>query len=157
MCNRRKRLAQRRGTAVVETAVVLPVYVLLILGIIEFAHATMVINLLQSGCRSAARMGSMQGPTTNQVVAKVRQTLGTAINPDVVNIFVQDASSMDSGAVWPTTDAEVQALPPLEVSEAEPRQMFVVRASVNYTDVSVVPMPFLAGVTLDADAETTRE
>ena len=56
MCNRRKRLAQRRGTAVVETAVVLPVYVLLVFAIIEFAHATMVINLLQSGCRSAARM-----------------------------------------------------------------------------------------------------
>ena len=117
----------------------------------------MVINLLQSGCRTAARMGSMQGPTTNEVIAKVRQTLGTAINPDVVNIYVQDASSMDSGAVWPTTDAEVQALPPLEVSEAEPRQMFVVRASVNYNDVSVLPMPFLAGVTLDAQAFMRHE
>lgn len=153
----RKRSAQRRGTAVVETAVVLPVYVLLILGIVEFGHATMVINLLQSGCRTAARMGSMQGPNTDQVVAKVRQTLGTAINPDMVNVYVQDASSMDSGAVWPTTDAEVQALPPIELSEAEPRQMFVVRASVNYNDVSVLPMPFLAGVTLDAQAFMRHE
>jgi Flp pilus assembly protein TadG len=153
----RKRSAQRRGTAVVETAVVLPVYVLLVLAIIEFGHATMVINLLQSGCRTAARMGSMQGPNTDQVIAKVRQTLGTAIDPGVVNVYVQDASSMDSGAVWPTTDAEVQALPPIELSEAEPRQMFVVRASVNYNDVSVLPMPFLAGVTLDAQAFMRHE
>jgi Flp pilus assembly protein TadG len=153
----RKRSAARRGTAVVETAVVLPVYVLLLLAIIEFGHATMVINLLQSGCRTAARMGSMQGPTTDQVVAKVRQTLGTAVNPNLVNVFVQDASSMDSGAVWPTTDAEVQALPPLELAEAEPRQMFVVRASVNYNDISVIPMPFLAGVTLDAQAFMRHE
>jgi len=157
MCNQRKRSTQRRGTAVVETAVVLPVYILLLFAIIEFGHATMVINLLQAGCRTGARMGSMQGPTTDQVVAKVRQTLGSAVNPDVVNIYVQDASSMDSGAVWPTTDAEVQALPPLEVSEAEPRQMFVVRASVNYNDVSVLPMPFLAGVTLDAQAFMRHE
>ncbi len=153
----RIRSAQRRGTAVVETAVVLPVYVLLVLAIIEFGHATMVINLLQSGCRTAARMGSMQGPNTDQAIAKVRQTLGTAIDPGVVNVYVQDASSMDSGAVWPTTDAEVQALPPIELSEAEPRQMFVVRASVNYNDVSVLPMPFLAGVTLDAQAFMRHE
>ena len=78
----RRRSAQRRGTAVVETAVVLPVYVLLVLAIIEFGHATMVINLLQSGCRTAARMGSMQGPNTDQAIAKVRQTLGTAIDPE---------------------------------------------------------------------------
>ncbi|BBO30606.1 TadE/TadG family type IV pilus assembly protein [Lacipirellula parvula] len=153
----RKRPAQRRGTAVVETAVVLPVYVLLLLGIIEFGHATMVINLLQSGCRTAARMGSMQGPNTDQVVARVRQTLGSAIDANKVNVFVQDASSLDSGAVWPTTDAEVQALPPMELTEAEPRQMFVVRASVNYNDVSVLPMPFLAGVTLDAQAFMRHE
>jgi Flp pilus assembly protein TadG len=153
----RKSPAQRRGTAVVETAVVLPIYLLLIFAIIEIGHATMVVNLLQSGCRSAARMGSMQGPNTSQVIEEVRRTLGTAVNPNVVNVFVQDASSMDSGAVWPTTDAEVQALPPMEVSEAEPRQMFVVRASVNYNDVSVLPMPFLAGVTLDAQAFMRHE
>lgn len=153
----RKSPAQRRGTAVVETAVVLPVYLLLIFAIIEIGHATMVVNLLQSGCRSAARMGSMQGPNTSQVIEEVRRTLGTAVNPNVVNVFVQDASSMDSGAVWPTTDAEVNALPPMEVFEAEPRQMFVVRASVNYNDVSVLPMPFLAGVTLDAQAFMRHE
>ncbi|QDT71153.1 TadE/TadG family type IV pilus assembly protein [Lacipirellula limnantheis] len=157
MRNQRKPASQRRGTAVVEAAVVLPVFVLLMFGIIEFGHATMVINLLQSGCRTAARMGSMQGPNTSQVVEKVRQTLGSAIDPNVVNIYVQDASSLDSGGVWPTNDAEVQALPPIEVSEAEPRQMFVVRASVNYNDVSVLPMPFLAGVTLDAQAFMRHE
>lgn len=153
----RKRPAQRRGTAVVETAVVLPVYLLLILGIIEIGHATMVVNLLQSGCRSAARMGSMQGPTTDDVIAKVRRTVGSAVDTANLRVFVQNAASLDSGDVWPTSDAEVNALPPLEVSEAEPRQMFVVRASVNYNDVSVLPMPFLAGVTLDAQAFMRHE
>jgi Flp pilus assembly protein TadG len=153
----RKRPAQRRGTAVVETAVVLPIYLLLILGIIEIGHATMVVNLLQSGCRSAARMGSMQGPTTANVVAKVRETVGSAVSTAHLRVYVQNAESLDSGAVWPTSDDEVNALPPLEVSEAEPRQMFVVRASVNYNDVSVVPMPFLAGVTLDAQAFMRHE
>ena len=43
------------------------------------------------------------------------------------------------------TDAEVQALPPFELSEADPRHMFVVRAIVNYNYFSVLPIPFLAG------------
>lgn len=148
---------KRRGTAVVETAVVLPVFILMLFAIIEFGHAQMVLNLLQSGCRTGARMGSMQGPTTAEVIAKVRQTLGAGVDPNVVNVYVQNADSLDSGNVWPTTDSEVQALPPLEVAAAEPRQMFVVRASVNYNDVSVLPMPFLAGVTLDAQAFMRHE
>jgi Flp pilus assembly protein TadG len=157
MLRLRKKSAKRRGTAVVETAVVLPVYILLLFGIIEFAHAQMVSHLLRSGCRTAARLGSMQGPNSNDVKTKVKQTLDAAIDPNLVNVYVQDASSLDSGEVWPTTDAQVQALPPLEVSQAEPRQMFVVRASVAYNDISLVPMPFLAGVTLDAQAFMRHE
>lgn len=136
---------------------VLPVYVLLLLAIIEFGHAQLVINLLQSGCRSAARMGSTQGPTTAQAIAHVRQTLGAAVDPSAVNVFVQDASSLDSGGVWPTTDAQVQALPAIELSEAEPRQMFVVRASVPYNSISLLPMPFLKNCTLRAQAFMRHE
>ncbi|MCC6491940.1 MAG: pilus assembly protein [Pirellulales bacterium] len=151
------RISQRRGTAIVETAVVMPVYVLLLLGIIEFGHAQMVTNLLQSGCRTAARLGSTQGPTTADAIAQVSQTLGAAVDPAKVNVFVQDASSLDSGGVWPTTDAQVQALPPIELSEAEPRQMFVVRASVPYNSISLLPMPFLKNCTLKAQAFMRHE
>lgn len=153
----RNRAVQRRGTAVVETAVVLPIYILVVFAIIEFGHAQMVVNLLQSGCRSAARMGSTQGPTTAQAMTKVRQTLGAAVDPAKVNVFVQDASSLDQGGVWPTTDEQVQALPPIELSQAEPRQMFVVRASIPYNSISLVPMPFLKNCTLRAQAFMRHE
>jgi Flp pilus assembly protein TadG len=153
----RKRTEQRPGTAAVETAVVLPVYILLVFGIIEFGHAHLVVNLLQSGCRNGARMGSTAGPTTAQVIARVRQTLGAAVNETKVDVFVQDASSLDSGGTWPTTDEEVEALPGIELASATDRTLFVVRASVAYNDISLLPMPFLAGMRLQAQCFMRHE
>jgi Flp pilus assembly protein TadG len=141
----------------VETAVVLPVYLLLLFGVIEFGHAHMVVNLLQNGCRKGARMGSTAGPTTVQVVARVRQTLGAGVDDGKVNIWVQDASSLDEGGAWPITDEQVAALPPIELSTAEDRQLFVVRASVAYNDISLLPMPFLAGYRLKAQCFMRHE
>lgn len=140
-----------------ETAVVLPVYILLVFGIIEFGHAHMVVNLLQSGCRNGARMGSTAGPTTAQVIARVRQTLGAAVDDSTVDVFVQDASSLDNGGSWPTTDAQVAALPGIELASAADRTMFVVRASVAYNDISLLPMPFLAGMRLQAQCFMRHE
>jgi Flp pilus assembly protein TadG len=147
----------RRGTAAVEAAIVLPVYFLLLLGIIEFGHAQMVVNLLQGGCRAGARMGSTAGPTTANVVSHVKEVLGAGVNASKVTIYVQDAGALDTGGTWPTTDAQVQALPAIEVSTAKERQMFVVRASVPYNSIAVVPMPFLKNYKLSAQCFMRHE
>jgi Flp pilus assembly protein TadG len=152
-----KRSEQRRGTAAVETAVVLPVYILLLFGVIEFGHAHMVVNLLQSGCRNGARMGSTSGPTTAQVIARVKQTMGAGVDETKVQVWVQDASSLDDGGTWPMTDAQVAALPPIELSTATDRQLFVVRASVAYNDISLLPMPFLADMRLQTQCFMRHE
>jgi len=143
---------QRRGATVVETAVVLPAYILLLFAIIEFGHAQLVLCLLQSGCRTGARMGSTTGPTTDEVIDHVKDTLGTTIDPSTIDVFVRDASSLDDGGDWPTTDAMAEDLPEMELAEAEARQLFIVRASVAYNDISLLPLPFLGGFRLDAQA-----
>jgi Flp pilus assembly protein TadG len=153
----RTRSGLRSGTAAVETAVVLPVYILLLFGVIEFGHAHMVVNLLQSGARNAARMGSTAGPTTAQVKARVLQTMGAGVDASKVSVWVQDASSLDDGATWPMTDAQVEALPDIELADAQDRQMFVVRASVGYNDISLLPMPFLAGMRLQTQCFMRHE
>jgi Flp pilus assembly protein TadG len=153
----RKRSASRGGTAAVETAVVLPVYILLLFGVIEFGHAHMVVNLLHSGTRNGARMGSTAGPTTAQVMTRVRQTMGAGVDPSKVNVWVQDASSLDDGATWPMTDAQVESLPDIELASAEDRQLFVVRASVAYNDISLLPMPFLSGMRLQTQCFMRHE
>ena len=74
-----------------------------------------------------------------------------------VDVFVQDASSLDSGGTWPMTDAQVQALPGIELSTATDRTLFVVRASVAYNDISLLPNPFLDGLRLRAQCFMRHE
>jgi Flp pilus assembly protein TadG len=153
----RSQARRRRGTAAVETAVVLPAYLLLLFGIAEFGHAQLVLNLLNSACRNGARLGSTEGTTTANVRARVNQTMGAAVTASKVTVYVKDASVFDSSTTPPSTDASLEALPDFEVANADPRQMFMVRAKVNYNDIALVPMPFLKNMALDAQAFMRHE
>lgn len=153
----RKNFPQRRGTTTVETAVVLPVFLLLIFAIFEFGHAQLINNLLSSACRNAARVGAVEGTSTAQVEERVEQTLGTVVPLASVEIFVKDASSFDGGGSTPDNGAALEDLPDVELGDTEPRTLFVVRAKVAYNDVAIVPMPFLENVMLDAQAFMRHE
>ena len=48
---------KRRGTTLVEMAVVLPVFFLFIFALMEFSHAYMVVSMLNAACKRAARYG----------------------------------------------------------------------------------------------------
>jgi len=137
---RRTKALQRQGTTLVETAFVLPVLFFLLLAIIEFGHAQLVNNMLNNACRTAARIGSVEGTTTADVEAFIGQKMSPVIDESNINIFVNDASVFDSGGSPPTNGTEVEALPPTELADTEPRQMFVVRASLNYNDIALVPV-----------------
>jgi hypothetical protein len=140
----------RRGTTVVETALVLPVFLLFVLGLVELGHAQMVKNLLRSACRQAARIGSTEGNSTAVVRQRVLDTIGTAVDPEMVEVFVKDASSFDSGTSPGTDGASLEALPEVELTDAEPRQMFIVRAKIHYGDIAIVPHIPILGSFLDA-------
>jgi hypothetical protein len=152
-----QRSPHRGGTTTVETAVVLPVFILLVFAIFEFGHAQLINNLLSSACRNAARIGAVEGSTTAQVESRVEQTLGLAVPLGSVQIFVKDASSFDGGGSTPNSGGALEVLPDVELADTEPRTLFVVRAKVAYNDVAIVPMPFLAGVVLDAQAFMRHE
>ncbi len=160
-CPQKKRrfvLAQSRsGTTVVETAFVLPVFFFIVLAIIEFGHAQMVVNVMQSACRNGARLGSTEGTTTQNVTDRVTQMLGAAFETEPVSLFVRDASVFDSGSTPPSSGSGIEALPSVELSDADPRQLFVVRATVPYNDIALVPMPFMSGVVLDGQAFMRHE
>ncbi|MGD9632323.1 MAG: TadE/TadG family type IV pilus assembly protein [Pirellulales bacterium] len=133
-----------RGTTVVETALVLPVFLLFVLGLIELGHAVMVENVLRSACRQAARIGSTEGKSTDQVRQKVIDVLGAAVDPSAISVYVKDASVFDSDTPPTTSASSLEALGNIELSDAAPRQLFLVRAKVHYNDVAIVPnIPYL--------------
>lgn len=159
--HRQRRTALRRGTTVVETALVLPVFLMFVLGLVELGHALMVKHVLQSACRQAARIGSTEGHTTAQVRAKALSVLGSCVDPSEVTVFVKNAGAFDSGSPV-TTSTALEALPSIELNDADPRQLFMVRAKVQYKDIAIVPnIPylgnFLDGVTLEGQAFMRHE
>jgi hypothetical protein len=129
---------------------------MLVFAIFEFGHAQLINNMLSSACRNAARIGAVEGSTTAQVQARVEQTLRHVVPIESVDIFVKDASSFDGGGSTPK-GAGLEALPNVELANTEPRTLFVVRASIPYNDVAIVPMPFLSSVVLDAQAFMRHE
>jgi len=154
---RRAIVSQRHGTTLVETAFVLPVFLFLLLAIIEFGHAQLVNNMLNNACRTAARLGSVEGTTSGDVVARVQQKMAPIVDSEDMTVFVNDASVFDSGGSPPANGTAVEALPATELADAEPRQMFVVRARLNYNDIALVPMPFMNGVVLNSQAFMRHE
>ncbi|MCH2113855.1 MAG: pilus assembly protein [Pirellulales bacterium] len=147
---------ERHGTTIVETAVILPAFFLFVFAIIEFGHAQLVNNMLSSACRKGARVGAVEGTTTAQVIAQVNETMSPVAPAASIAVFVKDASIYDTG-IPPTTGVGIEAMPNVELSDAEPRQMFVIRASVPLNDVALVPMPFLKNVVLDGQSFMRHE
>lgn len=153
---RRQKSKQRRGTTTVETAFVLPVFLVLLFAIFEFGHAQMVNNMMSTACRNAARIGAVEGSTTAQVEERVEETLGKFVPIDKVDIFVKNASSFDGGGSTPDGQG-LEELPNIDLSTTEPRTLFVVRAKVSYNEIAIVPMPFLKDVIIDAQAFMRHE
>jgi len=134
----------RSGTTVVETALVLPVFLLFVMGLIELGHAQMVKNVLRSACRQAARIGTTEGNSTAAVRQRALNVLESVVDPSVVDIYVKDASSFDAGSAPPTGGSDLESLANIELMNAEPRQLFLVRAKVRYNDIAIIPnIPFL--------------
>src|SRR3954471_15520594 len=141
---RNRRNKTRSGTTVVETALVLPVFLMFVLALIELGHAMMVSHVLRSACRQAARIGSTEGHSTAATRTKALEVLGSAVNPTKVTIFIKDAKSFDGGTSPSTTGTALESMPNLELNNAEPRQLFMVRAKVHYKDIAIVPnIPYL--------------
>lgn len=132
-----------------ETALVLPVFLLFVFGLIELAHAQMIKNVLRGACREAARIGTTEGSSTAAVRERALQLLETVVNEDEVEVFVKDASVYDEGGTPPESGAELESLPDIDLANAEPRQMFLVRARINYVNVAIVPHIPILGRFLD--------
>lgn len=153
----RRRRDQRRGTTLVEAAFVLPVFFFFVLALIEFGHAQMVNNVLRSACRSGARMGSTQGRTSADVKSHVQQVLSSAVSADAVHVFVKNGDSFDQGGAVPEQQSGFEALPDVNVHDADPGQLFLVRARIDYNDIALVPMPFMEGVVLQGQSLMRHE
>src|SRR5262249_12342644 len=78
----RRRGRRRRGGAMVEMAILLPIFVMLIFGQLEASRAGMVAQMLANAAREGCRLAAMPDTTgAGQVTDRVNQVLnGTGIS-----------------------------------------------------------------------------
>jgi Flp pilus assembly protein TadG len=129
---------KRRGTAIVEFALLSPFLFLLVLGLIEFGRVLMVEQILTNGAREACRTASMPGSASGDVQ-------NTAVNYLTnSSIPVSNPSSQISVSPDPAT--------------ATPGTAMTVTVNVPFSNVSWLPTPlFMGGKTLSASVVMRKE
>ena len=109
----------------VEMAVCFPVFMLILMGIIEFGRAMSVNQMLNSAARIGSRAAILDGSTNTLVTDKVKghvvSTLGCSASSVTVAI---DATSSRTG------------LPLMDVSQAKTGDLIEIDVSVPFSHVS---------------------
>lgn len=84
----------RRGAAAVEFALVVPLFVLLIFGMIEIGRGIMVNQILTNAAREGAREAILEGSTSDRVETVVHDYLtGTGISGGTVTVSPSPTSA----------------------------------------------------------------
>lgn len=105
-----ERRRDARGSAVVEFAVVVPMLMLVVLGVLQVGLALHVRSTITSAAAEGARVAAVSGGDTAAGVRRTRQALSATLAEGVVDSVV--ARRTASGGVA-TVDVEVRARLPL--------------------------------------------
>ena len=118
----------------VEFAVILPVFILLIFGMMEYGRMIMVQQMIVNAAREGARHATLDGATSTSVIARTNAYLD---NAGVTNASI---------VVTPNPDTAVSGTP------------ISVDVSIAYTEVSWVPSPmYLGNTNLQTSSVMLRE
>lgn len=120
---KRQKPSRRRGAAVVEMAVTLPIFLVVLLGILEFGRAMMVQQLLVNGARIGVRKAILDESTNSEVEQLVDDTCQATVQATV------------------TVTISVNGVPGADLSSANPGDLCQVNLSIPFSSVSLLPAP----------------
>jgi len=137
----------RRGASVVEMAVVLPVFMMIVMGIIEFGRGMMVGQLVTNSARHGARLAAVDGSTNTEVENAVEQFL-------IDSVGVSPGDAVITVEVEPGTGNP----DPLDnLAVALPKDLVTVIVDVPYDKVGYVAGQWLAGRNLSGRCTMRHE
>lgn len=118
----------------VEMAMVLPIFLAITLGIMEFGRALMVGQLVTNAAREGARLAVLDGTTNTQVIDACKSFMQTTANvsPAVVTVTV----SVDNAAAGGS------------LAKAQSRDLVTVTVSVPFSQVSYLTGSYLTSSNL---------
>lgn len=130
----------RRGAALVEFAVVSPVLLILVLGMLEIGRAVMVTEVLTYSARMGARTGAISsGSTANAKTAAEKVLTDSGVSGATVQVMVNGSTGVDASA-------------------AKSGDEIAVSVTVPYANVTWITTPdYLDGKTLSGRVVMRRE
>jgi len=133
-----RRKDPRRGAAVVEMALVLPVFLLVVLGIIEFGRAMWVSNMVSNSAREGARMAILDGSSNAEVRQAVQDFLTTSLGVNAADITTTITITPATGNPNPNN----------ECANATSRDLINITVALPFDKVSLIPGDYLDGKNL---------
>lgn len=134
---------KRTGAALVEMAVVLPIFVTLLLGLVEFGRAIMVGQMVTNAAREGCRQAILDGSTNTAVESFIKG-------------FLQTSAGVASADVT-VTIAIANPLAAGQLSGATSRDLVSVQVSIPFSRVSYLPPQFLGATALTSTSAMRHE
>ncbi|MHC4876134.1 MAG: TadE/TadG family type IV pilus assembly protein [Planctomycetota bacterium] len=139
--------ARRRGAAVLEMALVLPIFFMVVLGIVEFGRAMMVGQMVTNAAREATRLAIVDGSTNSSVEGWIDEFLESSIG-----VTAADVDTTITVTAAPGNDD-----PGNEIGNAQSRDLVTVAIAVPFDKVSYLPGNYLKGKSLTAQSAMRHE
>lgn len=140
---------RRRGAAMVEMAVVLPVFLMVVMGIIEFGRGMMISNLVTNAAREAARAAVLDGSTNAAVTSAARTFLRSAISSNLTDTDIPVTITI--------TPATGNTDPGNVLANCNSRDLISVQVSIPFNKVALIPGDYLAGKNLVGKSSMRHE
>lgn len=136
-----------RGAALVETALVLPIFMMILVGIVEFGRAFMVANMLAESARHGARIAIVPGSTNTSVESEVKTRVS-----ELTHVAAGDVTVAITIAPDPRNSNPNGVL-----GASQKRDLVTVAIQVPFSKVNLVPIEWLRGVSLSARCSMRHE
>jgi Flp pilus assembly protein TadG len=110
-------------------ALVLPIFFMVVLGIVEFGRAMMVGQMVTNAAREGTRMGIIDGETNATVTAWIESFLNDSINVAAADVTVTITVDPATGNPDPFD----------QIGNASAKDLVTVHVSVPFDEVSYIP------------------
>ena len=138
----------RRGTVTVEMALVLPIFTMLVFGIIEFGRGFMIMQLVTNAAREGCRRGIIDGSTNSDVTSYIQTFMQTSGNVP---------TSATSVTITVTPAAGNPSNPGNSLAACSSRDLVNVKVQIPFSAVQLITAKYLSGKTLNGEASMRHE
>ncbi len=135
----------RRGAVVIETAIVLPLFFALVLGMVEMARLGLAVQLLTSAAEAGCRVAVINGKTQ------------TDVNNAVSAILTSGGISTSSSSYASTITTNPVYSTPANITLTHRGDSITLQLSIAYRDISWLTPQYLGSSTISSSATLSSE